>query len=526
MALAMARPWKHPKTGMFWLRKRVPDDLRDVVGKREEKRSLQTKDPAEARRLHANALAEVEARWASLRRGTVSLSQREAHVIAVQFYEGFIAHYAQNPKSQTEWDPSLGDQVFRQTPSEMLRSGQAVEEWLRETFDPNLVRKQAMESWCFSLADTHCTKVGLRLAETGRRALAEAIARSVQRASLTLKRFEEGDYALEDQPLNSFSYTRPIAEAEHPPTTYPNGSRQAKISFGDLLEVWVKERTPREKTEYSWRRVIDQLVHFLGHDDASKLTSEDLIRWKMALVEEGLNPKTIREGKLAAVRAILQSGVDNRRLTSNVGERVTITVKARPGETKRSFTDAEARIVLSAALKAREAHCRWIPWLCAYTGARVAEVCQVRAEDILQQEGIWCVHFTPEAGALKNTNSERLVPLHPAILESGFLSFVQQVRSGPLFVDLTPDRFGSRGGNGTKVLSRFVRSLGLDDVRLSPSHSWRHRLKTLGRRHGLASDIVNAITGHGKKSIADTYGEFPIDALYRELTKIPSIQVS
>ena len=42
MALAMARPWKHPKTGIFWLRKCVPDDLRSLLGKREEKRSLGT----------------------------------------------------------------------------------------------------------------------------------------------------------------------------------------------------------------------------------------------------------------------------------------------------------------------------------------------------------------------------------------------------------------------------------------------------------------------------------------------------
>ncbi len=61
MPLAMARPWKHPKTGIFWLRKRVPDDLRPLVGKREEKRSLHTRDPAEAKRLqlrdaHAHGL--------------------------------------------------------------------------------------------------------------------------------------------------------------------------------------------------------------------------------------------------------------------------------------------------------------------------------------------------------------------------------------------------------------------------------------------------------------------------------------
>jgi hypothetical protein len=49
MALSMSRPWKHPKTGVYWLRKRIPDDLRPILGKREEKRSLGTKDPAEAR---------------------------------------------------------------------------------------------------------------------------------------------------------------------------------------------------------------------------------------------------------------------------------------------------------------------------------------------------------------------------------------------------------------------------------------------------------------------------------------------
>ncbi|WP_456763202.1 DUF6538 domain-containing protein [Bradyrhizobium sp. USDA 4011] len=46
----MSRPWKHPKTGIYQLRKVVPDDLRKLVGKREEKLSLQTRDPAEERK--------------------------------------------------------------------------------------------------------------------------------------------------------------------------------------------------------------------------------------------------------------------------------------------------------------------------------------------------------------------------------------------------------------------------------------------------------------------------------------------
>ena len=54
MPLAMSRPWKHPNSGVYWLRKGVPEDLRTLVGKREEKRSLQTRDPIEAKQRHAD----------------------------------------------------------------------------------------------------------------------------------------------------------------------------------------------------------------------------------------------------------------------------------------------------------------------------------------------------------------------------------------------------------------------------------------------------------------------------------------
>ena len=67
MTLMSARPWKHPKTGVYWYRRRIPADLIDIVGRGEEKFSLRTKDPAEAKRLHAEALAASERRWQRLR---------------------------------------------------------------------------------------------------------------------------------------------------------------------------------------------------------------------------------------------------------------------------------------------------------------------------------------------------------------------------------------------------------------------------------------------------------------------------
>ena len=88
-------------------------------------------------------------------------------------------------------------------------------------------------------------------------------------------------------------------------------------------------------------------------------------------------------------------------LGENPAKRVVIDVKVKPAETKRSFNDAEAATVLRAALREKDPVRHWVPWLCAYTGARVSEVCQLRAQDVIEENGIWCLRFSPEAGSLR-----------------------------------------------------------------------------------------------------------------------------
>jgi hypothetical protein len=45
----------------------------------------------------------------------------------------------------------------------------------------------------------------------------------------------------------------------------------------------------------------------------------------------------------------------------------------------------------------------------------------------------------------------------------------------------------------------------------------------LARRYGLATDIVDAMMGQKRKSVADMYGSYPVDALHREVCKIPPL---
>jgi integrase len=477
MPLAMSRPWKHPRSGVYYLRKGVPEDLRELVGKREEKRSLGTRDPAEAKRRHAEALADVEVRWANLRAGPKALTEREAHQLAVTVHDRWLQQHQENPSHQTAWNVDLVDRLF--APPRRLRSYDISDPDFEGSMDEDSRQISGMEKWCFEIADECLAAHGLLVDETSRRVLAGAVAAALQRASLTLASLAKGG-------TSSANFFFGVG-----PATQSAAVSRQPVAFQQLVDGWAAERRPVAKTQYEWSRVVRQLEAYLGHSDAQRLTGENLIDWKRSMVEAGLRPKTIQDSKLAPLRAILQWGAKNKLISSNPADGISLDVRTKQGEKKRSFTDAEAKLVLRAALAEKDPVRRWVPWIGAYSGARVSEICQLRSEDIIQIDNIWCMKLDPEAGSLKTSGSERIIPLHPALIETGFLKFAAKAKSGPLFAALSPDKFGKRGGNGTKVIGRFVRQLGLTDTRLSPSHSWRHRIKTSGRKYGLRRRDAN-----------------------------------
>lgn len=326
MALAMARPWKHPKTGVYWLRRGVPEELRTLVGKREEKRTLGTKDPAEAKRLHAAALAELEARWAGLRAGPRTLSEREAHELAAPAHERWLAAYRENPSEQTAWRTDLADRMWAPVPIDLSALTD-----LRFTPDPDAAWLREQEAWCLGGAGDILAARGLVVDEASRLKLAKAIAAAIQRASLVLARWARGD--VEEQP-SAASGTAP--KAAQATATKP-------LRFDDVVKGWIAERKPAEKTAYEWPRVLKQFQAHLGHNDAAAVTPDGVIGWKASMVEAGLKAKTIRDAKIAPVRSILQWAVDNRLLPSNPAQKVGIQVKIKASEARRGFTTRRPR---------------------------------------------------------------------------------------------------------------------------------------------------------------------------------------
>ncbi|GLH34303.1 hypothetical protein BR1R5_36920 [Pseudomonas sp. BR1R-5] len=68
MAL-IAQPFRHPDSGIYYLRRRVPDDLRQIIGKTEIRRSLRTRNHQQAKAAFALAYAESERLFKDARQG-------------------------------------------------------------------------------------------------------------------------------------------------------------------------------------------------------------------------------------------------------------------------------------------------------------------------------------------------------------------------------------------------------------------------------------------------------------------------
>ena len=101
MVLQMSRPFKHPKTGVYYFRKGVPERMRHLVRKREIKISLDTKDPSEAKRKNAILSTAVEAEWAKLVAAAesppISLTQQQVVALSGRLYRSIIDEHGENP---------------------------------------------------------------------------------------------------------------------------------------------------------------------------------------------------------------------------------------------------------------------------------------------------------------------------------------------------------------------------------------------------------------------------------------------
>lgn len=420
MVCALGTPKRHPESGIFQFRKRVPERLRESVGKREIKFSLQTRDPAEARLLNLEAMLRLERQWSGV--DLVALDAGGRPLLHLQC------------KSVTPARPATVD---------------------HETTGP------VTDLLLFTPAATKSEGVVMTLG-----AMFKAYANEAQLAASTVKR---------------------------------------------------------------WSPVIDQLAAHLGHDDPSRINRTDIVDWKNVLLKTGKSNITVRDVYLAAAKATLQYAADQGVLANNPAVGVKVRVKNAKHEREKGFNEGESKTILAAALvppsqkisAEMAAARRFVPWICAYTGARVNEITGLTGRDIIMVDGIAMMRVRAETN---KTRKSRLVPLHSHLIEQGLLVYAKSRGTRPLFYDPARSRGGSDANPHYKKvgerIAEWVRSLGID-TRVAPNHGWRHRFTSVARFVAMPEDVRHFIQGHAGGKVADRYGDtWPLVAK-REIEKLP-----
>jgi integrase len=231
---------------------------------------------------------------------------------------------------------------------------------------------------------------------------------------------------------------------ELPPAHLPPISLRGLLN--DHLTALEREGRGRAGRK-SWPRVFENLIKFLvvhrsltGRgaiqmaDDATQLTPKELTACRDDKLAT-LSAKTVKDVWMASVKAVLQRAVEDHKLEENPASKVKVRASSRTVSRPKGYTDAEALTILRAALgyqpkvnqsprTTESAHItaakRWGPWLCAFTGARVAQIVQVRRSDVLAEGEVHFLRITPDAGSVKS-GIFRDVPLHPQLIDLGFL---------------------------------------------------------------------------------------------------------
>lgn len=470
MVLRMSRPQRHPVTGIFWFRKRVPDALRTLVGKLEEKVSLRTRDPAEAKIAHAKIAAQVEERWHRLAEGPQSLTHRQAEAIAGEIYRAMVAEHQDDP-DQVEGGVGalLLDQAVVNRSAKVVLAGKnaAASAALFEKLRSRRNEKR-IDQWLSAR--------GWILIPESRAKLGLAVDKAILQAREHLYRMKNGDYG-------------PDPKAER----FPALETQSKVTLPDgefhlltVFDKYARESKLAPATVKKWRPIMDRIATEVP--DIRNLTRDWCIDWKDRQVARGIAMKSVRETYIASLKALCEWAVNNNILVENPALRIKVKVPKTTG--KRGYTDAEAEKILRASLEAtsprmgatHRAARRWIPSLCAYTGARVGEMAQLRKQDIRKIDGVWMLRITPEAGSVK-TNDEREIAIHPELLRQGFIDFVSRSSGPQFYLRVSPRNGSDQNPTYKKVgerIAKWIREeVGIKDKNISPNHAWRHRFVTV-----------------------------------------------
>lgn len=526
----------------WWYRRRVPLALREAFGASEATLSLHT-----GRLRTALRRADMVSRWLSLafaeaggfaeaeRLGAAAAGVRRRLLVEAmrKRLEELARQWAAEKLRELEEERETGGPVSDGYLRSVLEGFDTVLPELREALALGRVPKdtERLADELLSGAAGEVAGMGQGGAPTKRMALtAEERAtflRLLLRAQVELLEREErrtlGDYS--EEPLLGHS-TGTATTAE------PGGGAVSGPTVAEAIALYVaahEGKSWRAKMAAQAKVALRYFEEVAGSDTPLRSVGKDDVRRFRSAMEKlpanvgstsryrgktlaeilamgdppGLGPGTIKVYVQRNVGGLFNWAKREGYVTSNPAEGLAPKPRSRPRDERDAFTDADLAAIFSADFaKLREDSERpedwWLPLLLLHSGARNEEAAQLRVADVEEVEGVPCLRLRDdgEDQQLKTATSRRTVPLHPVLLELGFLDYVERIRRGRherLFPNL---RKGSNGFHdaASRRFNRRLRRLGIDGRKTL--YSMRHTFATRLWDAGVPPDTISELMGH------------------------------
>lgn len=342
--------------------------------------------------------------------------------------------------------------------------------------------------------------------------------------------------------------------------------RKPSITLDDLYRRYMDDpaRNRSRKTVMTYQSVYNVLMDIFGADKPiADIDREDcrqfmdVVRHLPANAKKKFPKKTLMEISEIAhekkmmpmapltinkyvnkLSAMLNWAVEEELLDHNpaVGLKVADPVHAQ--DKRLPFSDHQL-VKIFTVLGERTGAEYWVPHIGLYNGLRLNEICQLNVEDVVVRDNIWCFNITREVGrgvddkVLKTKSSERVVPIHPHLMNLGFMRYLKQFERRPrgkLFPDIKPGTTGYRSDQFSKWFARFLKSIDADADRTS-FHSFRHNFRDALRDADVRHEIAMLLGGWSDRSNSRAsqafYGRgYSISVVAEELEKVCFICVT
>ncbi len=287
-----------------------------------------------------------------------------------------------------------------------------------------------------------------------------------------------------------------------------SGVAPPAIRLDEAIQVYLTERAGTNYGDLKKQvEVAAKALRGIVEDqnpELAQVTSEHVYKMRDQLVSEGKAKDTIKK-RLGSLRAVFNVVRKRRNLMSLINPFEDIELpKDLPQGKRSSLSVDDIRKCLPEIAKCNpEAETIW--HLLVLTGARPSEICRLRWCDVELNTSIPHICINADDGRpIKTEGSERRVPLAPFLVD---LLTSQRPAAQDLSGDMFP-RYSHRSGTLglSAVLIKMMKSAEVWQSRKKVPYSLRHSNKDWMRRVA-RKELTNRIHGHGRKDVADDYGD-------------------